>query len=107
MIAHGPKPVTARDTEAAAPTRVAMIVRSSRLLQLISRVSSAACVCPSAEITKLQERTAKRGITRGLEKNAATTGERATPRSVRAAPPPTLIQKTVERSSSETVFLWM
>jgi hypothetical protein len=57
MIAHAPKPATARPMPTTAPATVAAIDRTSSARKSIDRVSSAVGTVPSDAIAKPSERT--------------------------------------------------
>jgi hypothetical protein len=63
MIAHAPAPSTASTIATAVETATPVIVRSSRLLNCISRISSAPCVVPSEVTKNVAESAAKSGPT--------------------------------------------
>ena len=65
MIAHGPKPRTARTTARTLPAIVPMILRISRLRNSRSRVSNAACVAPKERSRKENENAMNSGWTSG------------------------------------------
>ncbi len=105
-IAHAPAPAIARPIPVAQLIVVAMIVRTSRLLNARSRVSSAPWTIPGAVNRNASDSTANSGCTSGSPYIDAIGQEAATPISVSATPRNIPAQNAVERSSSLRAGRW-